>query len=175
MYQSYRNLARHAKQYFYGDVQVEQRFNLFLRQFFHIPKHSETPCHLIKHGGERRMADQLDRDFELFTYNTHPYQLHAYKYANSILDKELEDQRIKESGEKTLEDQWVDYFTNVVDTESAKLPKGEKLSLERYTELYVATLRRLRQETEMPVEDDNADFGEVRRPFGNPEGSLNST
>jgi len=64
----------------------------------------------------------------------------------------------------------------VIETETSKLPKGEKLSLDRYTELYVATLRRLRQETEMPVEDDNTvDFGEVRRPFGNPEGSTHST
>jgi len=63
----------------------------------------------------------------------------------------------------------------VIETETAKLPKGERLSLERYTELYIATLRRLRQETEMPSEEDNSDFGEVRRPFGNPEGSTHST
>ena len=28
---------------------------------------------------ERRMVDQLDRDYELVSHNTHPYQLFAYK------------------------------------------------------------------------------------------------
>ena len=28
------------------------------------------------------MADQLDRDYELMTYNYHPFQLYAYKLHN---------------------------------------------------------------------------------------------
>lgn len=31
------------------------------------------------------MADQLDRDYELMTYNYHPGQLYAYKLRNQFI------------------------------------------------------------------------------------------
>lgn len=31
------------------------------------------------------MADQLDRDYELLSYNTHPYQLYIYELRNRYL------------------------------------------------------------------------------------------
>ena len=68
----------------------------------------------------------------------------------------------------------------MVSAEVAGLPEGEKLSVDRYTELAVDALRRYRQEIHMPVsaEDENGemkDFQEVRRPFMNQEGGVHST
>lgn len=37
------------------------------------------------------MADQLDRDYELMTYNYHPFQLYTYK---------LQNERIREQNER---------------------------------------------------------------------------
>ena len=34
---------------------------------------------------ERRMADQLDRDYELMSYNTHPAQLFIYELRNNYI------------------------------------------------------------------------------------------
>ena len=44
-----------------------------LRNIYLIPLYSICPTDELKHGGERRFADQVDRDFELISYNTHPY------------------------------------------------------------------------------------------------------
>lgn len=82
MHQSYRNLSRHFKQYFYGDKTLEEQFLIALRQAYTIPLWCETPVHLIKHGAERRFADQADREVELAYYNQHPYQLFIYEVAN---------------------------------------------------------------------------------------------
>ena len=181
MHQSYRNLARHAKQYFYGDRETEEGFTETLRQIFNIPRTYETPVHLIKHGGERRMADQLDRDVELFSYNTHPYQLHTYKAQNARLDKEIADAQVRADGGVTGEDQLMTHFQSVVEAEVANLPKGEKMSIERYTELAVAVMRKYQADVNMPVSEEDAngemkDFQEVRRPFvSSQEGSMHSS
>jgi hypothetical protein len=101
MHQSYRNISRHCKQYFYGDKRLEESFILALRTVFLIPQLSETPCHLIKHGGERRMADQLDRDFELISHNQHPHQLWIYDLQNQYVSEEMEEYELKMSGKET--------------------------------------------------------------------------
>lgn len=44
-----------------------------LRTIYTIPHLAECQVTHIKHGGERRMIDQIDRDFELVSYNQHPY------------------------------------------------------------------------------------------------------
>lgn len=51
MIQSYRNISRVCKQYFYGDKELEQLFLFELRNFFKIPFTCETPVHLLKYGG----------------------------------------------------------------------------------------------------------------------------
>jgi hypothetical protein len=61
---------------------MEEQFIIFLRSVFRHPLTCETPTHLLKHGGERRMADQGDRDFELVNNNTHPFQFMYYEAKN---------------------------------------------------------------------------------------------
>jgi len=178
MYQSYRNMSRTSKQYFYGDEKVEQMYLEYLRYLFHIPKNSETPCHLLKHGGERRMADQLDRDFELVSHNNNPYNLHVYKMANDILDKDLEDQKVREDGGKTLEDQFHEYLQASYEQEVDNTPNGQSVSSDRATEIFTACYRRYLQFKQNPDEDENGEvleLGEVRRPFMNPDESRAST
>ena len=51
------------------------------------------------------MADQLDRDYELCSYNQHPLQLFAYKLHNKYLqqlNQEIED------NEKGVKNAWHD-------------------------------------------------------------------
>ena len=173
MNQQYRNISRHAKQYFYGDKDVEQRFIMHLRNIFHIPYTSETPCHLLKHGGERRLADHLDRDFELVSFNTHPWQFVAYDYANKTLDKQLEDQEVRASGGMTGEDQVMKALDEGIAKTLEARPEGAKLSIDEYTDVLQATLRRYRLDVNMPLnaKDEDGefkDFQEVRRPFMHP-------
>jgi hypothetical protein len=49
------------------------------------------------------MADQLDRDYELCTYNQHPLQLFAYKLHNRYLEQI--NQQI-EDNENGIRDDW---------------------------------------------------------------------
>lgn len=49
------------------------------------------------------MADQLDRDYELLTYNQHPVQLFAYRLHNRFLQKQNEEWERINKGEKTVE------------------------------------------------------------------------
>jgi len=49
------------------------------------------------------MADQLDRDYELLTYNQHPFQLFAYRLHNRFLQRRNEKWEQINKGEKTVE------------------------------------------------------------------------
>ena len=80
-----------------------------LRSFFLVPLVSNCLTDQIKHGGERRMVDQLDRDFELVSHNQHPYQLFTYEAHNKYLARENEDYELQVKGEKTLEDEVLEY------------------------------------------------------------------
>jgi hypothetical protein len=64
----------------------------------------------IKHGGERRMVDQMDRDFELVSYNQHPFQLFTYEINNKHLEMKTEDYAVHEKGGKTFEEEMVEYL-----------------------------------------------------------------
>ena len=76
------------------------------RNLFRIPLTSETPTHLIKHGGARRFVDQGDREFELMSYNVHPFQLLTYQANNAELQQINEDAEIRQNGGTPLEDQF---------------------------------------------------------------------
>lgn len=79
-----------------------------LRNQFRIPYTCETPVELIKHGAERRMADQLDRDYELISHNYHPVQLSVYELHNKHIRKHNEDVEIKEKGGQTEDDIFIE-------------------------------------------------------------------
>ena len=126
------------------------------------------------------MADQLDRDFEQFSFNSHPWQLDNYEIANKLLDKKLEDAEVRASGQTTQEEQVAHEFETLLNEETAKLPSGEKLSLEKMTELLVGVMARKRKEVFRPQhgKDENGqmrDFDEVRRPFMNPTEASHTT
>ena len=85
MYQSYRNLSRYFKQYFYGDRRIEEAFLIGLREAFTFPLTCETPVELSKFDPERRLADQADREVEMASFNYHPYQLLIYETLNKYI------------------------------------------------------------------------------------------
>ena len=145
MVQSYRNYSRTCKQYFYGDKQMEHALQMELRAAFKIPFRCETPVELIKHGGERRMADQLDRDYELMSYNYHPLQLFSYKLHNDYIRAENEEADRKEKGETTLADATQDAFEAELAIESKKLGQGEKISIEQMAQIYNRIANNLRE------------------------------
>jgi len=173
-HQSYRNLSRHCKQYFYGDKELEEIFILGLRSFFLIPLVSETPTDLIKHGGERRMVDQLDRDFELVSYNQHPFQLFTYEVNNRYLAGAQEEYEIKKSGQKTIEDEMTEFLDDLVQEEEKKLAPGQKISIERMTEILYHVMNKAKAQSGKPSQDSRGpdgnvnDYLEVRRPFISP-------
>jgi len=173
-HQSYRNISRHCKQYFYGDKKLEEVFILGLRTLFLIPQVSETPTDLIKHGGERRMVDQLDRDFELVSYNHHPFQLFAYEMNNRYLASKNEEYLAREAGEETFEEQVLGFVDDLVADEQAKLPEGQKISLDRMTEILYHVFNKAKAQQNKPSQDSRGpdgniqDYLEVRRPFISP-------
>ena len=69
-----------------------------LRAAFRIPFDCTTPVELVKHGAERRFADQLDRDFQLLSHNYHPFQLYAYKLQNKRVKFEAEEAEAAQKG-----------------------------------------------------------------------------
>lgn len=48
------------------------------------------------------MADQLDRDYELLSYNTHPAQLFLYELRNNYIRHVNEEAESAEKGEDTI-------------------------------------------------------------------------
>lgn len=172
--QLYRNISRHCKQYFYGDKHLEEVFVLGLRSIFQIPLVSETPTDLIKHGGERRMVDQLDRDFELISYNQHPYQLFIYEVNNKRLAQDHEDYETRKAGQNTMEDEVISYASDLITEEMSKYPEGHKISIERLTEIVNHVLNKAKAQNNKPSQDSRGpdgeinDYLEVRRPFISP-------
>ncbi len=56
------------------------------------------------------MVDQLDRDFELVSYNQHPFQLFTYEVNNRYVAAQQEKYDTQQKGEKTFEDQTLEYL-----------------------------------------------------------------
>ncbi len=124
MHHQYRQLARFGKQYLMGDAKWEQAYTLALRNMYLIPLQSHCLTDQIKHGGERRMADQIDRDVELMSYNQHPWQLFMYENRNTDLAKEQENADKVASREATLDAQVQDYVKTVMAQAESDLPAG---------------------------------------------------
>ncbi|EGR33381.1 hypothetical protein IMG5_054710 [Ichthyophthirius multifiliis] len=174
MHQTYRNMSRHCKQYFLGDKQLEEIFILGLRSFFYIPYDSQTPTDLIKHGGERRFVDQYDRDFELMSYNQHPYQLFTYQVRNEHLEWKNQQYQQIQKGENTYEQEILNHLDNLINTERSNLRDGQRLSIERMTEIVLQVFRQARAGQTRPAQDSRGpdgninDYLEQRRPFAHP-------
>ena len=179
MVQSYRNFSRTCKQYFYGDKDMEAALQMELRIAFRIPFTVETPVELVKHGCERRMADQLDRDYELMSYNYHPLQLSAYKIHNDHLRQENEEADRKEKGETTIADFLEDAFAKELEAESKKLPQGEKISIDTMTTIYNRLANNWRQqqgnsEQVRGPDGEFTDYLDKRRPFAEADNEKHS-
>jgi hypothetical protein len=56
------------------------------------------------------MVDQLDRDFELVSHNTHPFQLFAYEVNNRSISKLQENYETQKRGEETFEEKMIKYI-----------------------------------------------------------------
>ena len=51
------------------------------------------------------MVDQLDRDYELWEFNAHPYQTMFYEFYNNLRQEQIENQELRNQGEEPIEDQ----------------------------------------------------------------------
>lgn len=143
-------------------------FLICIRHAFTLAFWAETPVHLHTGGGSRVLVDQSDREFELVFHNMHPYQLWLYQVNNERIQEEVESEAVRASGQKTIEDQSIEYLTQRIAKEKERLGEGAKLSHERFLELYTETVRRARQASRASGKDLNGeftDFLEVRRPF----------
>lgn len=171
MFQSYRNLSRHFKQYFYGDRVLEEQFTIALRHAYTLKFWANTPIHLHAGGGSRVLADQVDREVELAALNQHPLQLYIYDINNKRIQEEIEDETIRAGGEHTLEDQLKVFVDQKMKAEQEKVGAGNKVSQERFLQIYADALKKLKQAQRRPATDSNGeytDFLEVRRPFISP-------
>ena len=70
------------------------------------------------------MADQLDRDYELLSYNYHPFQLFAYKQQNKRIKQQNEEAERSERKETTHGEALEAAFEAELAHESGKLAKG---------------------------------------------------
>jgi len=115
------------------------------------------------------------------SYNTHPFQLFTYEINNRALAKENEDYEIKKSGQKTFDDEALDYIQQVVKQEESKLPEGEKLSVDRVADIILHVMRKARAQKKRPAQDNRGpdgninDYLEHRRPFLAPTPNLHTS
>jgi hypothetical protein len=139
---------------------------------FLAPFEGETPVEKLKYGGQRRMVDQADRDFELVSYNQHPSQLLMYEVNNEELQKQNENAELASNGQTPLEEQMLDNFLERVQAEQEE-NDGQKISYDRWSELLADAVRQYNAELNRPGTTTNEngefdDFLEVRRPFMGP-------
>ena len=172
--QAYRNISRKCKQYLYGDKEAEQCFILFLQDHFTRPLKGETPLHLIKYGAARRFADQIERDYELVSYNQHPFQLDTYDTINQRIQEREERNTLLEQGEKPLDVQV--FETLKVKMDDARDKKKGKLNAEEYHQIFeeIFTLSRAAEHggSARDSTGEFKDFLEKRRPFVDSNGHV---
>jgi len=120
------------------------------------------------------MVDQLDRDYELVSYNQHPYQLFLYEVNNKRLALDHEEYEIKKSGQNTLSDEILAFANDLINDELRKYPEGHKISVERLSEIVNHVLNKAKAQQNKPSQDSRGpdgninDYLEVRRPFISP-------
>lgn len=154
-------------------------FTLGLRAMYKIPLVCETLTDQIKHGGERRMVDQIDRDFELMSYNQHPYQLFVYELHNKYLARKQQEYEDIQKGNDVAGD-LTKHIDSLIEAEKKKLPEGEKLSTDQVTEIILHVLRQMRAQMQRPAHNSRKpngemnDFMEQRRPFVNPTQNMHT-
>jgi hypothetical protein len=166
LHNSYRNISRLFRQYFYGSKRLEEMFILELREHFRVPLTSHCRTDEIKHGGERRFADQINRDEELASYNTHPFQLAIYSLNNKHLATKTSEYELNLKGQLSHDQQAAQDIQAILKQEEAKLPAGEKLSLEKAAEVILGVARQMRPRADERNQlGDFNDFLEQRRPF----------
>ena len=172
--QAYRNISRKCKQFLYGDKEAEQSLILFLQDLFTRPLKGETPLHLIKYGAARRFADQIERDYELVSYNQHPFQLDTYNVVNGRLKEEEERNALLEQGEKPMDAQLFEVMKIKID--EAKDRKQGKLSVDEYHQVFeeVFTMYRAAENGGQAKDSSGEfkDFLEKRRPFVDSSGHV---
>ena len=81
------------------------------------------------------------------TYNYHPFQLYAYKLQNKAIRQQNEDAELEEKGQVPQSKALEEAFAQELELETSKLPQGEKLSLERLSEVYNRVVNSLREHT----------------------------
>ena len=128
-HQLYRNLSRKLRQFLYGNKKAEEHVLLILREHFKLPFNCETPIHLIQNEPLRRFLNQGDRDYELISHNTHPYQMRLYRDLNENVQKEEENKKIKEEGLPTIEEEVAEEFSERVKEVQSKFDNKAPLNV----------------------------------------------
>ena len=171
--QAYRNISRKCKQYFYGDKELEQAFIVFFQANFMQPVRGETPIDLIKYGGARRLADQIERDWELVSYNQHPYMMYVYNEKNHDLSEKAEYNAQLAQGDKPMEVQLAEVLGSKLS--EAKESKGGKLDMQEchkiFEEVY-SIYKSALVGAQRGMDGEYKDFLEQKRPFVDSNGHV---
>ncbi len=61
----------------------------------------------------------MDRDFELVSHNTHPYQLFVYEVNNRKLAQQQENYETQQRGEQTYEEKMLKYLEYIYNEANA--------------------------------------------------------
>ncbi len=168
--QLYRSISRKVKQYLYGNKEVEEHVLNVIRQHFKIPFLCDTPINLITSEPIRRFLNQGDRDYELLSYNTHPYQMDLYRSVNESVQEEVEYLTLKDNGETPLEEQLPEVLGKHLE-ELNKRYNGNVPTAAFYEamqEVYTKFVAAKGAEKSRTPNGDFNDFLEVRRPFVEP-------
>ena len=168
MHQVYRNLSRKCKQYLYGNRELEEAFIVNLRKFFLLPRHFDTPVHLLLGGPDRRFTEHLERDYELVAANCHPYQLEMYAQCNEFAQAEADRRAAVARGEKPLDAQFGEWFAGKMEEVRARTGRATVNDMHKILEdgLYLYA-QALGATPGRDAKGDPADFLEERRPFLN--------
>ena len=168
-----RNFSRKGKSYLYGNKHLEQKFILSLRNFFRIPFESKTPTHLLKWGAEQRFADQMDRDYELWEANAHPFQIAFYNFYNTLRQEQIENQELRNQGVEPMEDQILRISNERIEQEAAAT--GKEVDRMRQADIFMESIRQANStmyNEGREVEGSFNDFLDVRRPSIQPTQSF---
>ena len=111
----------------------------------------------------------MDRDYELWEVNAHPYQLVFYSFYNNLRREHTEEQAQRANGQEPVKDRIIRLTDERVQEEETRT--GRSVDKMRQAEIFLDVVREanssLYNENNAPEGSFN-DFLDVRRPFIEP-------
>ena len=115
----------------------------------------------------------MDRDYELWEANAHPFQTAFYNFYNTLRQEQIENQELRNQGVEPIEDQILRISSERIEQEAAAT--GREVDRMRQADIFMEAIRQANSTIYNEGREQEGsfnDFLDVRRPSIQPTQSF---